>query len=355
MRLLRFSACWVMLLTLFPGEVPGNPYPVMVQRLSSASYTIWSANAEQQVALAHSLRGGVQGASSGGSKALAAARQKAQQEYLANLVRAMQPSAKVAHIPQEHAVPVQENRKWTKYYALARDSLRPRVEYKWSSNASKRTDVITLPDDHVQVWRANFDVVMWYRDELDRVTADEQHAGGAEFKLFLDYVVADLLKDLPPSPEVDMRSATVSTPLWDLDERRLREQLVFAYRYLLAKYEIYPEYEQFGPADMELLCSLAKISMLAGMQLREEWFRDLAVDLQNIGRREKWKRPAYDALRILQADTTGERSPAAKGYHHDEPCIITIPPPKPKESPPTKQSPKRESVPKVEIIVRPAE
>ena len=94
-----------------------------------------------------------------------------------------------------------------------------------------------------------------------------------------------------------------------------------------------------------------------GAQVSEEWFKDLDVDLNKIGRQQRWKRPAGEAMQILQADAQAasldEVQMDESSHRHDEPCIVTIPPPQPKQSPKAPEASNGSSVPKVEIIVRP--
>jgi hypothetical protein len=337
----------------------GNPYPELIQHLAGVSYRSWQISTSYTAA-GHASQGSP--AAFGGSRdsrEMAKTRQRALQEYLAALATAMRPSATVAHIPSEHPVPVNQEQKWTHYYALAKNSLRPRIEYMWRSNATGKTDAIVLTGEYVDAWRANFDVFMWYRAQLGEQAEDDQRVGAAKFKLFLDYIVADLAESLPDEPKIDTSTGSVSTPCWDLNEKRLREQVVVAYRYLLAKYQVYPQYEQFAPADTELLSSLAKLAILMGAQINEEWFQDMEVDLERIGKEERWKRPVADAMRILQAEAaTGVQGVPVAGdvaYQHDKPCIIAIPSPRPKAPPATPASSAQPRVPQVEIVIRHAE
>src|SRR5690606_29568438 len=137
----------------------------------------------------------------------------------------------------------------------------------------------TLTDEHVAAWRDNFDILIWYRDQLDQKVAEQRHAGAQSFQLFLDHIVAGLLEGLPESPGIDMTTGAVSAPEWRVDERRLREQLVMAHRCLVAKYQIYAEYEEFAPADVALLSSLYRMALLMGVQLQPTWFDEMNIDL----------------------------------------------------------------------------
>jgi hypothetical protein len=201
---------------LCPDLLAGNPYPELVQQLAGVHFRSWQIAASHTTASAYDLHDRIRVIGGGGSRAMAESRQKALQEYLSKLVPAMQPSTNVAHIPQEYPVAVEPEQNWTHHYALARNSVRPRIQYKWSSNATGKADTFALTDEYIDVWRANFDVFMWYRDELEQKSADENHIGGKRFKLFLDHIVADLLKGLPSAPEIDMSTGTISAPAWNL-------------------------------------------------------------------------------------------------------------------------------------------
>jgi len=285
---------------------------------------------------------------SGGTKALAAANQAALRKYLSGLVPEMKPSSKVAHIPREYPVRVDvENpeKKWTKYYTKAKNSLRPNVKYDWSSNAGQHRGMVTLTEDHIATLKDNFDILMWYRNELDLKATGDKHQSAKRFKLFLDYFVADLLDGLPSAPKIDLTTGKVDGDQWELDERNLREQLIMAYRYLIAKHQIYEEYDQFGPADHELLVSMMKIAFLVGAHMNPEWFQETDVNLKQVTKNTRWKKPMVDALEVLQ-----EKGTDLPDY--EEPCVIAIPPPKPK---PKQVQPKTQAVvgdQKIEIIIR---
>jgi hypothetical protein len=230
------------------------------------------------------------------------------------------------------------------------------VSYKWKSNAQRGDGTsIALSTRHVEAIQENFDILMWYRNELDKRVIEEGSQGARHLQLFLDYFVADLLKSLPTKPEINMATGKVEAAEWELDEQRLREQVVMAYRYLIAKYQTYPQYQQFGPADRELLLTLMKISFLMGAHLNPEWFDDLKVDLTADSQKTSWKKPMADALRLLQSQqsTVGSSSAArAEGAHDVElPCIIVIPAPMP--LPPPVVPPRTEEPERIEIIVRP--
>ncbi len=285
---------------------------------------------------------------SGGTRAASRDQQAALRKYLSELVPEMKPSPKVAHIPTEYPVKVDEenpDKKWTKYYSKAKNSLRPHVEYKWNSNAGQYRALVSLSEDHIATLKDNFDVLMWYRNELDLKSNGQNHQGAKRFKLFLDHFVADLLDGLPSAPKIDMKTGKVNGSEWSLDEQNLREQLIMAYRYLVAKHQVYEEFDEFGPADRELLVSMMKIAFLVGAHMHPDWFQEMDVNLKQVTEKSKWKRPISAALEVLDE----EQSDASD---YEQPCVIAIPPPKPKP----KQTPAKTEPPageqKVEIIIR---
>jgi hypothetical protein len=332
-------------------------YGQRAQQFAIQSYETWQ-RASSVVASDWQSRSGV-AAHATDAKTRAAARQQSLHAYLNEMVPAMAPSAQVAHLPKEQRIAVDFTnleKKWTVYYEEAKTRLRPDVSYKWKSNAQRGDGTsIALSTRHVEVIQENFDILMWYRNELDKRVIEEGSQGARHLQLFLDYFVADLLKSLPTKPEINMATGKVEAAEWELDEQRLREQVVMAYRYLIAKYQTYPQYQQFGPADRELLLTLMKISFLMGAHLNPEWFDDLKVDLTADSQKSSWKKPMADALRLLQSQqsTVGSSSAArAAGAHDVElPCIIVIPAPRP--LPPPVVPPKAEEPERIEIIVRP--
>ena len=332
-------------------------YTARTRNLAEQSYSRWQAVSAGAARQFNSNRP-VNIKSSGGTKAAAAKRKKALNDYLTDLVPVMAPSPNVAHIPAEHPVEVDTTdpeRKWTKYYARAKKSLRPYIEYTWSSNASNQRTPITLSEEHIETLQENFDVLIWYRDQLELRCAGSTHLGGQQFKLFLDYFVADLLDGLPTAPTINMATGKVDGGEWELDERNLRQQLIMAYRYLIAKYQIYTEYEEFGPADRELLVSMMKISFLMGAHMRPDWIQEMDVNLDGGNRSERWKRPMREALEVLQGKVAESDMPddelLQSPLRYEEPCVITIPPPKAKEKiKPT--APEPEVGQKIEITIR---
>lgn len=283
-------------------------------------------------------------------------RQAALNAYLTQLVPAMKLSSDLAHIPREHPVKVDTTstaKKWTRYYDAAKTQLRPNVKYEWSSNANPLTSKIVLSIEHVQALRANLDVVMWYRAQLDDKSTGPAHMGARKFALFLDYIVAGILEGLPKPPAINLKSGAISTPTWKLDEKRLREQLVMLYRYLFAKYQVYPQYEKFVAADCALLRSVTKWAYLMGAQVYPDWYEEMDVSLKTTCRRTRWKQPLSQALAILSAkagrDTLIDSETPSSAYPDEEPCVITIPRPKPKKKPPPR--PPKET-PAIEIYIK---
>jgi hypothetical protein len=291
-------------------------------------------------------------------------RQQAVQRYLNELVPATKPSPIVAHIPIEHPVPVDPatpEKRWTQFYDKAKNGLRPHVEYTWKSNAdANKAGSVAFTPDHIHNLQQNFDILMWYRNELDAQTADDLHRGGQKFKLFLDCFVADLLRSLPDAPRINVATGAVDSPKWVLNERAIRDQVIMAYRYLVAKYQIYPEYHEFGPADREVLLSMMKIAFLMGVHFEPHWFDDLDVNLREVTKKSQWKKPMGDALELLKQETetqngsaTDEEIFAVAAELQDEPCVIVIPKPQPKVPPKPKPAPKDDEGERIEIIVRP--
>lgn len=324
------------------GKDSVNLYTERTQSLASQSYDKWQRGASS----ARNASGPMQIRNGGGTKASAAAHQAALREYLSGLVPEMKPSTIVAHIPREHPVQVDATnpeKKWTKYYTKAKNSLRPNIEYEWKSNAARHREMITLSDEHIATLKDNFDILMWYRNELDLKGTGDKHIGAKRFKLFLDHFVADLLEGLPSAPKIDLKTGKVEGDQWDLDERNLREQLIMAYRYLVAKHHVYDEYDEFGPADRELLVSMMKISFLVGAHMNPDWFQEMDVNLKEVNRKTQWKKPMVDALEVLQEEVSDVSD-------YEEPCVIFIPPPKPKKVTP-KPLPTVDTQ-KVEIIIR---
>lgn len=324
------------------GKDSVNLYTERTQSLASQSYDKWQRGAIG----ARGTNGSIRIKNSGGTKASAAAHHAALREYLSKLVPEMKPSTSVAHIPREHPVQVDEQnpeKKWTKYYTKAKFSLRPNIEYEWNSNAARHREMITLSDEHIETLRANFDILMWYRNELDLKAKGDKHHGAKRFKLFLDHFVAGLLEGLPSAPKIDLKTGKVEGDHWDIDERNLREQLIMAYRYLVAKHHVYEEYDQFGPADRELLVSMMKISFLVGAHMNPDWFQEMDVNLKEVNKKTKWKQPIVDALEVLQEEVQDTSD-------YEQPCVIAIPPPKPKTVAP-KPKPTADGQ-KVEIIIR---
>ena len=342
---LRFvGATALALVWLHPvsGKDSVSLYTQRTQALAAQSFNTW----QQGSSAANSVAGPIKINSSGGTKELAAAHQATLRQYLSKLVPEMKPSSTVAHIPSEYPTPVDaENpdKSWTKYYSKAKNSLRPNVAYVWNSNAGQYRALVTLTEDHIATLRANFDILMWYRNELDHKASDPNHQGAKRFKLFLDFFVADLLKGLPSAPKIDLTTGKVAGDQWELDEQNLREQLIMAYRYLVAKHQVYQEYDDFGPADRELLLSMMKIAFLVGAHMNPDWFQEMNVNLKQITPKTKWKQPIADALEVLTEEEF-DRS------DYEKPCVIAIPPPKPKAAP--VEAKKVVEDQKVEIIIR---
>ena len=292
---------------------------------------------------------------------MAAAREEALRNYLSELIPVTKPSPDVSHIPDEHRVPVDVEdltKKWTAYYAKAKNGLRPYVEYEFKSNVhDKKAGTVTLSEAHVENLKDNFDILMWYRNELESQATQGNHHADEKFKLFLDYFVADLLKSLPSAPRIRIATGSVDAPEWELDERRLREQLIMAYRYLVAKYQVYPEYDQFGPADRELLITMMKIALLMGADMNPQWFQERDVNLKAANEKAKWKEPMAEALEVLKAKSEEHDMPVEEQLHsstrYEEPCVIAIPPPKPKQAAETASQSKREDEQEFEIIIQP--
>ena len=334
-----------------------NPHREMTQQMARLTFQLY------QQAVAANLEAfynspGLQVKSGMSTKERAAARQQVLEEYLAKVVPAMKLADDVAHIPEEHPVADQAeaDKMWTRYYSEAKHRLRPRVKYEWSSNERPGIAVVALTEEHVDTLRDNFDVVMWYRDELDEKSASEHHVGAQSFRFFLDHIIDGLLDGLPEAPEIDISSGKVSIPEWTLDEKTLQAQLAMAYRYLIAKYQVYTEYEEFAPADNAVLTSLMKLAYLMGAQMDFQSFEEMDVELGRVGRKQMWKRPIARALDVLKdrasEDPLHEGEAADGRYPREEACVIVIPPPQPKQQPePTKPPP--EEGQKIEIIIRP--
>ncbi len=325
------------------GKDSVNLYTQRTQALAAQSFERW----QQGASATQNAGGPIQIKSSGGTKASAAAHQAALREYLSKLVPEMKPSSNVAHIPREYPVLVDvqnPNKNWTKFYSKAKNSLRPNVAYEWNSNAGQYRAMVTLTEDHIATLKDNFDILMWYRNELDIKANGSNHQGAKQFKLFLDHFVANLLEGLPSAPKIDLTTGKVAGDQWKLDEQNLREQLIMAYRYLVAKHQVYEEYDQFGPADRELLISMMKIAFLVGAHMNPDWFQEMDVNLKQITKDTKWKQPIVDALEVLKEEETDTAD-------YEQPCVIAIPPPKPKAVVPPKPKEVVEEQ-KVEIIIR---
>lgn len=338
------------------AEVAADFYRQRTQLLAGASFH----RHQQAIAAAmqsYASRGSMETQSSSNTKAIGIAKEKAVREYMARLVPATKPSPEVAHIPDEVEVPIDTSRpdkKWTRYYDKAKSALRPNVEYAYQSNGhAKKAVNVTLSKEYLQNLKDNFDILIWYRNELDQVlgekSVDERHEADANFRRFLDFFVADLIRCLPNKPRIKMTTGQVEPGEWKLDESRLRQQLVMTYRYLVAKYQIYPEYDQFGPADRELLISMMKISFLMGAYMQPDSFKEMEVSLSSSSRGTGWKQPMARAMRVLKEQTEDD-VPSADSA--ESPCIIRIPKPKPKTpSKPTPRSNEAEEE-KIEIILR---
>jgi hypothetical protein len=154
-----------------------------------------------------------------------------------------------------------------------------------------------------------------------------------------------------------MNTGLMTVPEWTLDEKTLREQLTMAYRYLLAKYMTYPQYEQFGPADRELLMSLMKTAYLMGANIEFEWMETMDVSLNRVTRSSLWKAPLRRAFEVMQQgdEEEGEEYEVEPSYGlmDETPCVISIPPPKPTAKAKPKPKPEEEPGQKIEIIIRP--
>lgn len=355
MHLAQLAMAGLMLTFTIVDSASGNPYVGMVQQLADQNWRRWQAintTGGSPVAPAPAMRG----RGMGRMRVQATLNQKALEEYLNVLVPAAKPLTDVAHVPKEYAVPLDPQKRWTRYYTQAKLQLRPRIQYQWRSNVTGDTSLVTLTEEHVATLRANFDVVMWYRNELEILAESQQNAGAQHFQLFLDYTIGGMLDGLPQAPDIAMGSGSVSAPSWELDERQLREQLVMAYRYLLAKYQTYPEYEEFKAADVALLTSLMNIGLLMGAQIYPESIDGMSVDLTSNGPNAAWKRPMAELMGILK--TRSEQGLTLAHETSDDelrPCIVKIPAPKPKDAPKATTPETQESPPtqRVEIIVHP--
>lgn len=335
-----------------------NPHREMTQRMANLTFQSYH-NAVAVSADAFYGNRGVQVKSGLSTKERAAARQQVLEDYLAKVVPAMKLSDDVAHLPKEHPVASQtdHDKTWTHYYSEARKRLRPRVKYEWNSNESPGTAVLALTEEHVDTLRDNFDVLMWYRDQLDEKSDSDHHVGAQNFRFFLDHIVNGMLDGLPQAPEIDISSGTVSIPEWTLDEKNLEAQLAMAYRYLIAKYQVYAEYEEFAPADNAVLMSLVKLAYLMGAQMDFESFEEMDVELGRVSRKQTWKRPIARALDVLKdkagEDPMNEGEASHSRYPYEEACVIVIPPPQPKKLPKTTKPPKEDEGQRIEIIIRP--
>ena len=283
-------------------------YAAHTRIVAQQSFALWQAvSAAQNVSALHV--GPTRAAPTMDSKTRAEVRERAIASYLEQIVPAMHVSPSVAHLAKERPVTAPSSTPdagWFEYYLKTKNRLRPMVPYKWNSNATRDTAVITLTEDHVDTLQENYDYLIWYRDQLDRQGEGSQHAGARHFRQFLDCTMADILAGLPSAPRIRLETGQVEAPRWELNERNLREQLVMAYRYLIAKYMIYAEYEQFAPADRELLLSLMKIACLLGCRLEADWFDTLEIRLDQAGTRTRRKKPMSAAMRDRKSVEEGK-------------------------------------------------
>lgn len=365
---MRFpSSCWYVLsysvlscLLLLPCQVKGDN---LTDYYSMRTRGLAQVQAEATRNSRQLAMNGSASSSGSGVGTRKRVRQVALRDYLGQLVPAMGVSAEVKHIPVEQKIPIDvqtPEKKWTKYYVSLKNSLRPEVKYLWQSNANKENSIVVLSQQHIDMLQSNLDVIMWYRNELDLKGTGDEHSGTQSFKIFIDYMIAGILKGLPEVPHVDMDTGLMTVPEWNLDERALRSQLALTYRYLTAKYQTYKEFDQFGPADREFLLALMRTAYLLGAKMEHEWLEDLDVRLNSVTQKSAWKIPMQKALSSLGAKkelaAVEEGEPAAGPSVDQQACIISIPRPKPKAKPKPKPKPapkpKVEETQKIEIIIR---
>jgi hypothetical protein len=355
MRLLLYCFVLLCLGPLSATTQGGGPdfYGEVTERLAHQSFQKWerasAGNASAHIRFSQGMD-------------MVEARERILQEYLSQLVPAMKLSPEVEHIPKEWPVSIDTTtpeKKWIGYYAEVKNKLRPEVKYEWTSSATVGKTFVTLSKEHVDTLRGNLDVMMWYRNELDSKSSENHDLGAQHFKIFLDYIIAGIIEGLPSSPEIDMDSGLMSVPEWKLDEKALREQLAMTYRYLNAKYMTYPQYDEFGPADRELLFSLMKTAYLMGIRMEFEWMEEMDVSLNRVTSTTMWKEPIRKAFEVMQAKEREEYEAdiaddetLQSQYYDEQPCLITIPPPKPKAKPKPSAKPKEEGQ-RIEIIIRP--
>lgn len=77
--------------------------------------------------------------------------------------------------------------------------------------------------------------------------------------------------------------------------------------------------------------------------MNPDWFQEMDVNLKEVNKKTKWKQPIVDALEVLQEEVQDTSD-------YEQPCVIAIPPPKPKTVAP-KPKPTADGQ-KVEIIIR---
>lgn len=370
-RIPIYSRAWQLFLLVLIALCPATGfsgstefYSVRTRFLAEQSFQIWRNVSTSQIH--NTLSSGPAVGGLRHSKARAAVRQEALATYLSQVVPAMKISPQVAHIPKEHPIAVtseesgdSRDQNWIRYYDKAKTTLRPNVKYQWKSNVSREGAEITLSKGHVDTLQANFDVVMWYRRELGAKCPGREHAGAKHLRLFLDCIIADLLDGMPASPRFSIQKGTVTIPDWELDERNLREQLVMAYRYFVAKYLTYSEYDEFASADREALMSLMKIGYLMGCRLEYQWLDEHDVRLDRSTGETRWKKAVASALAVLdlkgREQEMGREQRLLSPARYEQPCVIRIPPPKPPPKPKPKPAPKPPppADTKIEIIVHP--
>ena len=349
MRLLPFCCillCVAGLTAAAHGGGPADFFSQQAQQLAQQSFQKWQSAYSNRVS-PQLGRGTVVDS--------VEAREKVLKEYLSRLVPAMKLSPAVAHIPNEWPVSVDTTspqKRWTAFYAEVKEKLRPEVKYEWSSSATVGSTFVTLTPEHIDALRDNTDVLMWYRNELDTKSLDTYDSGTEHFKLFLDHIVAGIIAGLPSPPEIDMDTGLMSVPEWKLDEKTLREQLAMTYRYLVAKYMTYPQYEEFGPADRELTMSLMKIAYLMGANIEFEWMENMDISLNRVTSTTIWKEPIRRAFEVMQREeNVADEVERQYAYYDEQPCVITIPPPKPKQKPKPPSPPKQMEGHRIEIII----
>jgi hypothetical protein len=102
---------------------------------------------------------------------------------------------------------------------------------------------------------------------------------------------------------------------------------------------------------------MMKIAFLMGAHMNPQWFDEMDVNLNAASKKTQWKKPMAKALEVLQLKGKEDDMPVEEQLQspirYEEACVITIPPPKPRQAPEPAPQPKQEPGQKFEIIIRP--